>query len=113
MRLSLLLAAALLPAAAIAHHGWSTYDPDKSLTVSGKLTDLRWANPHVSAKLAYQRKVWNVVLAPVPRMEARGLTLAMLQAGQPVTLAGQPRKDGTAEIKIEQLTLDGKTYELR
>lgn len=112
MRRSLLLAIAI-PAAALAHHGWSGYDADKPVTVSGTLSDVRWGNPHVGAKIAYQRRTWAVVLAPVTRMEARGLTPALLNSGKPVTLEGQVRKDGVAEMKIDRLTLDGKAYELR
>ena len=112
MRRSLLLVA-LMPAAAVAHHGWSTYDPDRPISVTGKLTAVSWSNPHASAKIEYQRRTWTVVLAPVARMEARGLTPAMLNDGTPVTLDGQVRKDGTPEMKIDRLTLGGKTYELR
>lgn len=114
MRRSLLvMIAALMPVAALAHHGWSTYDPDKPVSVTGKLSDVTWSNPHAGAKIAYQRRTWNVVLAPVARMEARGLTAAMLTSGKPVTLEGQVRKDGEPEMKIDRLTLDGKAYELR
>jgi hypothetical protein len=112
MRRSLLITT-LIPAAALAHHGWSTYDPDKPVSVTGKLSDVSWKNPHAGAKIAYQRRTWDVVLAPVARMEARGLTPAMLKSGKPVTLEGQVRKDGTPEMKIDRLTLDGRAYELR
>ena len=104
---------AFIPTALPAHHGWSTYDVEKPVTVTGPLRDVSWSNPHGGATIAWQRKNWTVVLAPVARMEARGLTRAMLASGKPVTLFGQVRKDGTPEMKIERLTLDGKTYELR
>ena len=112
-RILMIVVSTLIPAAALAHHGWSTYDPDKPVTVTGKLKDVSWSNPHAGAKIAYQRRTWNVVLAPVTRMQARGLTAAMLTSGKPVTLQGQVRKDGAPEMKIDRLTLDGKAYELR
>jgi hypothetical protein len=46
-------------------------------------------------------------------MEARGLTRAMLVSGKPVTLIGYPRRDGTAEMRIEMIVADGKTVQLR
>jgi hypothetical protein len=46
-------------------------------------------------------------------MEARGLTQAMISNGKPVKLVGYPRKDGVAEMRIERVTVDGKTVELR
>jgi hypothetical protein len=105
--------AALSPAAAAAHHGWSSYDASKTLTITAPLKSVSWRNPHGSARVIWQDKEWNVVLAPVARMEARGLTPDMLTAGTPVTLVGYPRSDGTPEMRIERVTAAGKTVELR
>lgn len=107
------LTALTLPAVAFAHHGWSSYDAAKVIKVTAPVTDVTWGNPHGAAKVRYQGKVWDVVLAPVARMEARGLSQAMLTSGKPVTLEGYPRKDGVAEMRIERVTADGKTVELR
>jgi len=96
-----------------AHHGWSGYDASQTLTISGPLLDVRWANPHGTAKIRYNGSTWDVVLAPTARMEARGLTADMIDKGQPVTLVGYPRSDGTKEMRIERLTVNGKTIELR
>jgi hypothetical protein len=111
-----LTAAALLaavPAAALAHHGWSSYDAGKTLKITAPLSSVSWGNPHGSAKVAWQDKTWDVILAPVSRMEARGLTREMLAPNKQVTLVGYPRKDGTAEMRIERVIVDGKTVELR
>lgn len=108
------LAATLtFPAAAYAHHGWSSYDAAKPIKLTAPLSDVSWGNPHGTAKVRYQGKTWDVVLAPTARMEARGLTQAMAGSGRPVTLEGYPRKDGVTEMRIERLTVDGKTVELR
>ncbi|RZA12549.1 MAG: hypothetical protein EOP02_30065, partial [Proteobacteria bacterium] len=76
--LTLLAAAAALaiPAAAFAHHGWSSYDEDKPVSLTGPLSSVSWGNPHGSAKVNWRDKSWDVVLAPVSRMTARGLTEA-------------------------------------
>ena len=110
---ALALSAAASPTSALAHHGWSSYDAEKVIKVTAPVTDVSWGNPHGGAKVRYQGKVWDVVLAPVARMEARGLTQAMLAPGKAVTLEGYPRKDGVAEMRIERVTVDGKTVELR
>jgi hypothetical protein len=107
---AILLAA---PAALLAHHGWSSYDDSKPVTVKAPLSAVTWGNPHGAAKVAWQKRTWNVVLAPVSRMEARGLTREMLSPKQVVTLVGYPRKDGTAELRIERVIVGGKTVELR
>ncbi|HEY8617061.1 DUF6152 family protein [Phenylobacterium sp.] len=106
-------AVALVGGSALAHHGWSSYDADKMVKVTAPLTGLAWENPHATAKVAWQGRTWNVVLAPLARMEARGLTREMLAAGQPVTLEGYPRSDGTPEMRLERVTVQGKVVELR
>lgn len=114
-RAASLLAAALFlaPAGALAHHGWSSYDAGKTVRVTAPLTDVAWENPHATAKVAHADRTWNVVLAPLARMEARGLKRDMLAPGKPVTLVGYPRSDGTAEMRIETVTVDGATIALR
>lgn len=102
-----------LPTVASAHHGWSSYDADKVLNVTGKFKTVSWTNPHGSATMDWKGKQWRVILAPTARMEARGLTRAMIAPGKQVKLVGYPRKDGTAEMRIERVTAGGKTVELR
>ena len=46
-----LLAGAMLAAPVLAHHGWSSFDQDKPLYLSGTLTQVRWQNPHAEAML--------------------------------------------------------------
>lgn len=99
--------------AAQAHHGWSSYDAEKTIRVTAELKDLRWANPHGSATIDYRGKPWHVVLAPVARMESRGLTEAMIGPGKKVKLIGYPRSDGTPEMRIERIIVGDKTVELR
>jgi hypothetical protein len=112
-RLILAVALAFAPAVAVAHHGWSSYDAEKTITHTAPLRNVTWGNPHGTAKVAYQGKVWDVILAPTARMEARGLQRAMLGPRSRVTLVGYPRKDGTAEMRIERVIAGGKTVELR
>src|SRR5688572_32553580 len=104
---------AAAPAAAVAHHGWGSYDAEKTLTVTAPLTDVAWRNPHGTAKVRWQGKTWDVILAPVARMESRGLTREMLAPGKRVTLVGYARRDGTPEMRIENITAGGKTVPLR
>ncbi len=41
----------LLAAPVLAHHGWSGFDQDKPLYLSGTLTQVRWQNPHAEVML--------------------------------------------------------------
>lgn len=110
------LAAALaiaLPGIALAHHGWSSYDSGKLISATGPLNSVSWRNPHGEALMEYQGKTWAVILAPTSRMESRGLTEPMLKAGTVATVEGYPRTDGTPEMRLERITVAGKTIELR
>jgi hypothetical protein len=51
-RRTLLLAGAAAPLAALAHHGWSSFDQDKPVYLEGRIKTVRWANPHAEAVLA-------------------------------------------------------------
>ena len=71
------LLSAVLPllfcASAWAHHGWSSYDAEKTVKVEVPLAEVRYRNPHAEVEVDYQGKRWQVILAPISRMESRGL----------------------------------------
>ena len=113
LKIAAIVAAMSVPGAAIAHHGWSSYDATKAIKHTGPLKAVSWGNPHGMAKVAYQGQDWVVVLAPTTRMESRGLTQAMLAPGKVVTIEGYPRLDGAPEMRIERVTANGKVIELR
>ena len=47
------LGLAAIPAIAFAHHGWSSYDANKTITHTAPLSNVTWGNPHGSAKVRY------------------------------------------------------------
>ncbi len=106
-------AAALFAGAAFAHHGWGSYDSTRLVKVEGPVLTLKYANPHADIVMNRDGKKWDIVLAPIARMEARGLNRADIEAGKIVTVEGYVRKDGTAEIRAERIIAGGKTVELR
>lgn len=108
-----IIPALLIAAPVAAHHGWSSYDEAKPLTVSGTFTKVNWSNPHGTAAMTWNKKPWTIVLAPTQRMDTRGLTEAMIAPGQKVTVVGYARRDGTHEMRVERITAGGNTVELR
>ncbi len=102
-----------VPVTAVAHHGWSSYDETKPVTITGPLSQVSWGNPHGTAKMNWRDKQWDVVLAPTSRMATRGLQQGDIDKGQQVTLTGYVRRDGTAEMRIERIRVGDKTIELR
>jgi hypothetical protein len=111
--------AALAAAPAAAHHGWSEYDSDKLLKVTGKVLDSGYEHPHGHARVetvsgdAKAGKTWNVILAPPSRMERRGLGKEMLKPGASVTVEGYANRTKPEEMRAERIIVNGKTIELR
>jgi hypothetical protein len=112
-RLMLTGAIAAAPVTALAHHGWSSYNEAEPVTLTGPLKDVVWGNPHGTAKMTWREQDWDVILAPVTRMTARGLSLEEIDKGQRITLTGYVRRDGTPEMRIERVKVGDKTVELR
>ena len=112
-RRTMLAALALLPAAAIAHHGWSEYDSSKLLTLSGKIAEAGYEHPHGFIRLEAPGKTWLCVLAPPSRMENRGLAKGLLKPGVPATVEGYANRGKPEEMRAERITVNGKTVELR
>jgi hypothetical protein len=106
-------AALLLAGAAAAHHGWGSYDDKKLIKVEGPVLSLKYQNPHAEIFMNRDGKKWEIVLAPLSRLETRGLKREDIEAGKVVTVEGYARKDGTPEIRAERITANGKTVELR
>jgi hypothetical protein len=100
-------------AGAAAHHGWSGYDSEKPLNLTGVIREAGYEHPHGYVKLEVPEKIWLVVLAPPSRMERRGLSQEMLKIGASATVEGYPHRSVLEEMRAERITIDGKTTELR
>lgn len=107
------VALAAIAAPLAAHHGWSSYDETKPITLGGTFTGVTWGNPHGTATMRWRNQEWAIVLAPTSRMEASGLTESMIAPGSRISTTGYARKDGTPEMRIERVMVGGKTVELR
>jgi len=113
-RIILFAFAAILSAdAAFAHQGWGSYDASKGFTISAPVETLSWADPHAHIMLKYEGATWEATLAPLSRMQARGLSEEMLKPGTPVVVLGYPSTRNQHEMRAERITVAGKTVELR
>jgi hypothetical protein len=106
--------ALLAPLPAIAHHGWSGQDNAKVTTLEGTIKDVRYRNPHGEIDLVVGGQTWLVTLAPIARMESRGVTEAKLAVGQKVKIDGHRNLDQARyEVKANDITIGGQTTDLR
>ena len=110
---TLILALAAMPLAALAHHGWSEYDSDKLIKLTGRISESGYEHPHGYVKLVTPGKIWQAVLAPPSRMEARGLAKDAIKVGATVAVEGYANRNKPGEMRAERITAGGKTVELR
>lgn len=115
MRTRLVIASLALfgPAAAFAHHGWSGYDAQTTLSLSGTIQAAGYEHPHGFVRLQTREKTWTAILAPPYRMENRGLPREWLQPGTEITVVGYPHRKDAEEMRAERIFVNGKTIELR
>ena len=110
---AVMLMVALAPMVAAAHHGWSSYDSSKPLTLEGTIRESGYEHPHGYVRLETPDKTWLVVLAPPSRMENRGLPREMLKPGTKAAVVGYQKRDDPVEMRAERIIIAGKTTELR
>ena len=113
LRIGLVALALATPLIAVAHHGWSEYDQQTTLKLTGTIEEAGYEHPHGHIKLKTADKTWNAVLAPPSRMDARGLSKEMLKVGGTATVEGYPSRVKPEEMRAERITVAGKTVELR
>jgi hypothetical protein len=105
--------ALLTGGAALAHHGWGSYDAAHPVTVNGAILTSKYENPHALVTVKSGDKTWTVTLAPTSRMSQRGATAQVVAVGKTVSAYGYPSTVEKDEMRAERITIEGKTYELR
>ncbi len=93
-----------------AHHSETAeYDPTKSVKVSGTLSKVEWANPHVwffvdvkdeGGKLT----TWAFSTQPPGALMRRGITKDALKIGSVVNVEGARARDGSNNASARRLT---------
>jgi hypothetical protein len=108
-----LVAAALLWAAAPAgaHHSFAVhFVPDKTVSVSGVVTEFRFRNPHGLLFFTArgddgQPVAWKAETNSPNVLRRRGWDEHSLKAGDEVTVIGYPARDGTNYLRIAKIEL--------
>jgi len=111
-RTILLAGAGLLPAAALAHHGWA-WAEDEEFTLEGVLRGARLGNPHGELAVAAADGMWIAEIGQPWRNERAGLTDDMLVPGLALTLEGHRSRNPEERVmKAERVIVAGKLHDL-
>ncbi|HYR83072.1 MAG TPA: DUF6152 family protein [Terriglobia bacterium] len=102
---------------ALAHHSFSMFDHEKTITVSGTLKEFEWTNPHcwlhVSVVDATTGRSldWAFEMGSVGQVAAQGWKAETVKPGDKITVEGHPMKDGSRGGQYQSAKLgDGRTF---
>jgi hypothetical protein len=90
---------------------WSSWDATKIVEITAALEEVRWDETTVFVTHEGTRK--EILLAPVARMAARGLSEAALSIGKTVTIEAYPSTENANELRAERIVVDGRIVALR
>jgi hypothetical protein len=94
-----LTALAMLPAAALAHHSFAVFfDGQKSISITGVVTEFKFVNPHGVIVLQVKNKdgamqEWKVETNSPSILRRRGWAPDSLTAGETITVDGWPARN--------------------
>jgi len=114
--LALAAALALAPVAAQAHHSFAAFfDPEKSVTVTGTVTQFRFTNPHGMIAINVKKPDGSTVEwraetnAPVVLVQ-RGWSRDSIKPGMVISIDGWPSRDGRNYLRMRAVRDEhGKT----
>jgi hypothetical protein len=104
----------VLPAAA--HHSWSRYDGDHVITITGNITSIEWASPHVVVHFTVPEPnagptAWTMEMDPPTLLNRYGLRHDTLKAGMQVKLTGVRARSGAPMMRAVTIEAeDGTVY---
>jgi len=103
-----------LAAPAFAHHSFSMFDRDKTVTMTGIVREFEWANPHVWIHMmvpdASGKPIeWSFEMQAIAQDMAGGWRPDSVKPGDKVSIDFHPLKDGTRGGQLVAAILaDGK-----
>jgi hypothetical protein len=109
----ILVALIALPGAAAAHHGWGGFDTSKVLDHAGPIARSSYANPHGTLFMAKDGRELTIELAPVHRMEARGLKPEDIAPGKSLRVHAYQNIGNPNVYRAEWVEVAGRRIELR
>jgi translation initiation factor IF-1 len=118
----LLVLAALCALPVAAHHSGAMYESTRTQTITGKVTEFNWVNPHSSIKVEVtgtdgKAEIWLVEMNTPQNLVRSGWKRTTIKPGDEVTVTLRPMRNGQpggsyVSIKLADGTvLDGAPAE--
>lgn len=98
------------PQFAAAHHSAVAFDPDKSVTVSGKVTRFVWRNPHMAINMEVRgedgrTELWKIEGPATTVLGKFGLNRQSVSKGDTITVVANPLRSGKPGGLLQAITL--------
>ena len=112
--LTVLLAAFVRPAPALAHHSFAMFDTANEITLTGVVTSLEWTNPHVYIELDVPdagkgAKHWSIELGSPSILQRAGWKFNSIKKGDKITAVVSPLRSGEPGSLLTRITMaDGR-----
>ncbi len=114
---SLLLSSIVLASPSVyAHHSFAMFDATRSVTLSGTVKQVDYANPHVWVYLTViksngQPETWGMEDGNLGGLYRMGWTKDAVKVGDKISMEVHPLKDGTPGGQIIRVTAaDGRVF---
>jgi hypothetical protein len=94
-----LLAAAVISMPALAHHSGAMFDSTRTQTITGKVVEFNWRNPHSSFKVEVtdasgKTAVWDIEMNTPQNLVLQGWKRTTIKKGDTVTATVRPLRNG-------------------
>jgi hypothetical protein len=93
-----------------AHHGWSEFDTHREVTFEATVTDFHFVNPHCVVEFDVkdekgQVHKWQGEFSNPSQLSRQGWTTASLEAGDKLTITGNPAKSDAPAIHVARIRM--------
>jgi hypothetical protein len=93
---------------------WTAFDLTKPQKFTGVIKEIKWERDVLAtAKIDVAGKIYDVVLGPPVRLDARGLREADVQPGKSLALEAVVSKQNPNELRAQTFTRGNNTIDLR
>jgi hypothetical protein len=105
------LVCAALASPAAAHHSFAAvFQMDTVTEIEGRITEIRWVNPHIKIYVAVRDgQIWEVEAGPVNLLSRMGIERSMLEVGETIRVRGNPGRRNARALWVSNILLPNGT----